>query len=440
MKKIILGLFLIISSLAVFSQDSSLTREFINHLSSPEMYGRGYSYNGDSIAADYIKNQFVLMGVQPLDHDYYQFYGFKAFSMEGPVSFTISGRKLSPFKDYRIAPFSKTMNKSVRIIHADPKILIYPEKIKKFNQKYGKELSGSMIYIDISQLNPKDKDFKKAYQTELGRLNINNPFEGSLGIIIGVKELPCWALSNTDFQRNYAIIFVSSGIIGKKDKSAAISFDNNFGLHKTQNVCGFVKGKQQPDSFIVYTAHYDHLGTMGDSVIFFGAHDNASGTATVLNLANYYQNHPCNYSIAFLLLSGEETGLRGSSHFAKNPLIPLEKIKLLINLDMMGGGDAGIMVVNGQDSLTKPFVDKMIEINNHNQYIDTIKTRPNSANSDHFPFSEKGVPALFIFAMGGKTGNYHHWSDTSVNCSLSKWEEIFWLIVSSTEAIITEQK
>lgn len=107
---------------------------------------------------------------------------------------------------------------------------------------------------------------------------------------------------------------------------------------------------------------------------------------------------------------------------------------------MMGGGDAGIMVVNGQDSLTKPFVDKMIEINNHNQYIDTIKTRPNSANSDHFPFSEKGVPALFIFAMGGKTGNYHHWSDTSVNCSLSKWEEIFWLIVSSTEAIITEQK
>ncbi len=439
MKKIILGIFLIINSLASFSQDSSLTRKFINHLSSPEMYGRGYSYNGDSIAAEYIKNQFVMMGVQPLEYDYHQYYGFNAFSMEGPVSFTISVRKLSPFKDYRIAPFSKTMNKSVRIIHVDSKILIYPEKIKNFNQKHGKELSGSMIYIDISKLNPKDNDLKKTYQTELGRLNMKNPFEGSLGVIIGVKELPCWALSNTDFQRNYAVIYVYSGIIEKKDKSAEISFDNDFGHHKTQNVCGFVKGIQQPDSFIVYTAHYDHLGSMGDSVIFFGAHDNASGTATVLNLANYYQNHPSYYSIAFLLLSGEETGLRGSSYFAKNPLIPLEKIKLLINLDMMGGGDAGIMVVNGQHPLTKPFVDKMIEINNHNQYLDTIKTRPNSANSDHFPFSEKGVPALFIFAMGGKTGNYHHWSDTSANCSLAKWEEIFWLIVSSTEAIITEQ-
>jgi aminopeptidase YwaD len=439
MKKIILGVFIILNSLTGFSQDSTLTREFITHLASPEMHGRGYSYNGDSIAAAYIREQFIKMGVQPLENDYFQSYGFKAFSMEGPVSFKIGGRKLSPFKDYRIAPFSKSIKKSVRIIHADPKMLIYPEKIATFNKKHEKELSESMVYIDAPSYKIKDKDIIKAYQKELGKLYFSNPFQESLGIIVGVRELPIWSLSNTDVQRNYALIHVSSGIIGKKDKVAEISFDNNFGYHKTQNVCGIVRGTQQPDSFIVYTAHYDHIGSMGDSVIFYGAHDNASGTATVLNLANYYQKHPCRYSTAFILLSGEEAGLRGSSYFAKNPLIQLDKIKFLINLDMMGGGDEGIMVVNGQGSTTKPIFDRMVEINKHNQYLDTIKSRPNAANSDHYPFSEKGVPAIFIYAMGGKTGGYHHWSDTGINCSLSKWDNIFWLIVSTTEAIATEQ-
>ena len=439
MKKLISGLFTIFAVLAGFSQDSTLTREFITHLSSPEMHGRGYSYNGDSIAAKYIEEQFIQMGVQPLGYDYFQLYGFKAFSMEGPVSFKIAGRKLSPFNDYRIAPFSKTIKKSVKIIHADPEILIYPEKIAKFNKKHEKELPGSMIYIDTLRYKTKDNSIYKAYQKELEKFYFRNPFPESLGVIAGVRELPIWGLSYTDFQRNYALIYVSSGIIRKKDKFAEISFNNDFEYHKTQNVCAIVKGTQQPDSFIVFTAHYDHIGSMGDSVIFYGAHDNASGTATVMNLANYYNTHPCRYSTIFILFSGEEAGLRGSSYFTKNPLIPLDKIKFLINLDMMGGGDEGIMVVNGQDSIIKPIFDKMVEINKHNQYLDTIKSRANTANSDHYPFSEKGVPAIFIYAMGGKTGGYHHWSDTGTNCSLSEWEDIFWLIVSSIEATISEQ-
>ena len=441
MKKIILVLFTILSVLAGFSQDSTLTREFINHLASPEMHGRGPSYNGDSIAAAYIREQFIRMGVQPLENDYYQLYGFKAFSMEGPVSFKIGDRELSPFNDYRIAPFSKAIKKSVRIIHADPETLIYPEKTDKFNKKYAKELPTSMIYIDTLYYKAQDKDkyATKAYQKELDRFYFSNSFQGSLGVILESSELPIQGLSYTDFQRNYALIYISSGIIRKKDKFAEISFNNTLGYHKTQNVCAIVKGTQQPDSFIVFTAHYDHIGAMGDSVIFYGAHDNASGTATVMNLANYYNTHPCRYSTIFILFSGEEAGLRGSSYFAKNPLIPLDKIKLLVNIDMIGGGDEGIMVVNGEDSMTKPVFDRMVEINNQNQYLDTIKSRVNTENSDHYPFSEKGVPTIFIYAMGGKTGGYHHWSDTSANCSLSKWEDIFWLIVNTIETTTSGQ-
>ena len=116
--------------------------------------------------------------------------------------------------------------------------------------------------------------------------------------------------------------------------------------YRSQNVCGYLPG--EVDTMVVFTAHYDHLGMHGDT-IYYGAHDNASGTAAVLDLARMMASvgdggvtGGRHYTYVFLLFGGEEAGLVGSAFFADVPLISLNKVKLLVNIDLFCGGDEGL--------------------------------------------------------------------------------------------------
>jgi Zn-dependent M28 family amino/carboxypeptidase len=125
----------------------------------------------------------------------------------------------------------------------------------------------------------------------------------------------------------------------------SIDVDNEyFKEYRTKNIAAFLQG--ETDSFIVFSAHYDHLGEMGKGIYFPGANDNASGVALVLNLVKHFAKNKkkLKYSIAFLFFSGEELGLLGAKYYANNPLFPLSKIKFLVNLDMVGSGDKGIQL------------------------------------------------------------------------------------------------
>jgi hypothetical protein len=101
------------------------------------------------------------------------------------------------------------------------------------------------------------------------------------------------------------------------------------------NLVASVRGTARPDSFIVLTAHYDHLGIRNGQV-FNGADDNASGTAAVLALARAVAGRPLLNSVLFVLFDGEEGGLRGARAFVAAPPVPLERLLLNINLDMVG--------------------------------------------------------------------------------------------------------
>ena len=116
----------------------------------------------------------------------------------------------------------------------------------------------------------------------------------------------------------------------------------------TRNVLGLVEGSDPKlkDEVIVIGAHYDHLG-LGDEhslaesrepAIHHGADDNASGTAGVLELAQYLAVHreKLGRSVLFMGFSGEELGLLGSNYWTKHPTIPLGKVVGMINLDMIG--------------------------------------------------------------------------------------------------------
>ena len=267
--------FTLIASMAS-AQDSSYARRIIRDLSSSEMFGRGMQNRGDSIAADYLRNEMVANGVKPLTRDYFQYFRFPNTTTRPPI--------------------------------------------------------------------------------------------------------------------------VKAG-------------------YRSQNVCGYIPG--ETDSMIVFTAHYEHLGMHGDT-IFYGAHDNASGVAAVMDLARMANQQRGKYTYVFLFFGGEESGLIGSGFFADMPLIKLNKVKLLVNIDLFCGGDEGLMVVNANAPGTKPYVDLLEQLNEQRHYAAKISRRDNARNSDHYYLSQE-CPAIFIYTLGGPLGGYHSPTDTCEGCGLGNY-------------------
>nr|MDQ3388907.1 M28 family peptidase [Gemmatimonadota bacterium] len=116
------------------------------------------------------------------------------------------------------------------------------------------------------------------------------------------------------------------------------------------NLLARVQGRRDPSRVIVITAHYDHVGigrAVGGDSIYNGADDNASGVATLLALAEYFQEHPPEHTLIFAALDAEETGLRGAHAFLEAALVPRESIALNINLDMVGHSESGELYAAG---------------------------------------------------------------------------------------------
>ncbi len=126
-----------------------------------------------------------------------------------------------------------------------------------------------------------------------------------------------------------------------------------------------------------------------------------------------------------MAFGAEESGILGSKYFTENPTFPLSSINFMINVDIMGTGDEGIQVVNGTEF--KPQFNKLVEINKKNDYLKQVKIRGKAANSDHYWFSEKGVPAIFIYTLGGISA-YHDIYDVSKTLPLTKFEDCFRLL------------
>ena len=199
---------------------------------------------------------------------------------------------------------------------------------------------------------------------------------------------------------------------------------------ENRNVIGSVKGKRS-DSCIVFSAHYDHLGMQGNAQ-FPGANDNASGSSMILYLARYFSKHKPNRNIIFILFSGEEAGLLGSKYFTSHPTFDIAKIKMLVNIDIMGSAEKGITVVNGE-TFRKQF-DLLRSINDKDSLIPEVKIRGKTKNSDHYYFSEMGIPSFFIYSMGGP-GYYHDIFDKAASVSLTNYEQVAKLLIDFVAAL-----
>jgi Zn-dependent M28 family amino/carboxypeptidase len=110
----------------------------------------------------------------------------------------------------------------------------------------------------------------------------------------------------------------------------------------------------------------------------------------------------------------------------------LDKVKFMLNLDILGTGDEGITVVNGK--VYQGDFDRLVALNEEHGYLKQVKIRGKAANSDHYFFTEEGVPAFFIYTMGGISA-YHDVFDRAETLPLTEYEDLFRLLTEFVEGL-----
>jgi hypothetical protein len=380
MKKILTFL-LAFATLNSFAQDITYTKKTLAKLTSKSFWGRGYTKNGMSKAADFIQSELKSFGLEPMDgKDFKQPFIFSVNSFPGKMELKINGKKLQPGKDF--------------IVH---------------QASTGAKTGGNLT----------QKDSITFIATQAN-------------ISLSLKDKLTWSVAQK--ANDYTQIFVKKSALTEIPKTINVDIENAFiPDFSASNICGIVKGTDKPDSVIVITAHYDHLGGMGKNTYFPGANDNASGVSFLLSMAKYYAANPQKYTIAFICFAGEEAGILGSKYFTQNPLIPLKNIRFLFNIDMVGTGEAGATVVNATQ-YPKEFTI-LNKINDEGKFLAKINPRGKAANSDHYFFTEKGVPAFFLYTQGGISA-YHDVDDKAETLPFTVYENLFKLFVGFNKELM----
>jgi Zn-dependent M28 family amino/carboxypeptidase len=187
------------------------------------------------------------------------------------------------------------------------------------------------------------------------------------------------------------------------DLKASTGVRNTISHAKSSNVAAILPGKEQPDEYVIYTAHWDHFGKLvaleGDN-IFNGAQDNATGVAGILTIARGFRamlSAPAR-SVIFMATTAEEQGLIGSEYYAAHPLVPLEKTAAVINLDLLSpmGRARDIEVIGfGASELE----DRLAAAAARQGRVLLPDANPEAGyfyRSDQLNMARKGVPSLFV--------------------------------------------
>jgi len=414
----LLMLVVVFSPLTSTAQYPDYVRHHAEILSADSLHGRGYVLDGLEKAEKHIANEFRSLGLLPLGDDYRQVFHHAINRFPRHMDVSVGKRTLQPGIDYLIDPSSPLMVGDFKVKWIDPTKPSPPLLSRKMNKCLEKD--GVVVAIDMRTVESKED---RAIAAE-----VSNYLSDRVDIIKVSDDKLTWGAST--HQSPEAILQIRGEAMGKAKKvqvSYEVQLDRQF---RSANVLGYIEGTAEPDSFMVFTAHYDHLGMMGQDATFNGANDNASGTAVMMSLAKYYSENPPPYSCVFIAFAGEEAGLLGSKYFVENPLVPLSQMRFLINLDLFASGVDGITVVNGTE--VPRAYQLLVDINEEKELLPLIKKRGQAANSDHYFFDQMGVPSIFIYALGGNAA-YHDVHDTYEKLTFEEYPDIFRLITAFVE-------
>lgn len=402
--------------------DKKYFNEVLDTLTSNSFVGRGYVEDGMNKAGNYLQNEFKKNGLKSFSTNYTQNFTFPINIIKN-ATLKIDGKELKYGTDFIVKPSSRSVSES--------KLAFYTLNTKEYLESFQfKEKTKNFIIKDdklqktkniiLPPLATEVDSIKKYYKQWANIYEKNEPENRAIFRFTSDK------LTSSLSQRQSTIseFIISDKYYSKNMKMNDFSIKTELNLSfSAKNIIGYLDGKNN-DSVVVISAHYDHLGKVG-TTIFPGASDNASGTAMLMSLIKYYSENKPEYKTVFMAFAGEEAGILGADYYVNHLFFDLKQIKFLVNLDIMGAGDQGIQVVNGE-VFQKKYND-LVKINSKNNYLKEVKIRGESCNSDHCPFYMKGVPSFFIYTLGGK-GYYHDPNDKVENLNLDYSPKVFNLL------------
>jgi len=434
MKINVIILIILLPFFTVAQSDKQMTEETVKKgtieghiyfLASDELIGREAGQPGADIAAKYLATTFKRYGVSPVQgatNGYYQKIDFRKVTPPNETVLNIdnntyqNGLSLTSFNTslnadiiyigYGMAEdFSKTKDYKGKILIAkagskdnnEPNVLfkLSQQKIKLAQEKQAAGL------VEIHSFEDKYWNNMKGYFNH-SSMAINNEDTNSENSIPHI-----WVKSDN----------MSSFDKMKRAKLSIKGAENE--IVTSSNVVGMVEGTDPmlKDEFIIYSAHYDHIGvgtpnTEGDS-IYNGARDNAVGTVTVLSAAENIAKYPTKRSALFILFTAEEKGLLGSEYYVENPLIPLNKMVYCFNSDNASYNDTTKATIVGLNRTTaEDHIKNAAKEFGLTAINDPAPEQNLFDRSDNVHFAKKGIPAptfsLGFTAFDAEVFKYYH--------------------------------
>ena len=436
---------------AVFAKDITEAglKKNLSIIASAEMEGRETATPGQKKAAAYIEQQFKDLGLKPGNNGSYQMvypvyqdsvlsanlavndkqftYGndfranvaadINASYAFSEIVFVGQGRMDSLNNDYKGL---EVRGKAVLMV-AGSGGMTRAARMENFNRMNNASKNGASLVLVLNQ-----GSLTGAVQTK-GNMYLSR-FKMSIGVQqFTISENVAKAIMGSDFQSGTSIASLPSKTY---TANILLDFNKQVTVLQSSNVIGLIEGTDKKDEYLFLTSHYDHLGKR-DNVIYYGADDDGSGTASVLEMAKAFskatsEGYRPRRTLVFMTVSGEEKGLWGSEYYSEHPIYPIEKTTADLNTDMVGRIGSDYTGKNNKDSMNYVYLigdDKLssdlpgIADKNNNskllldrRYNDLKDPNRFYYRSDHFNFARKGIPVLFYF--DGVHKDYHQPSDT----------------------------
>ena len=422
----------------------------VDFLASDSLFGRKPGTPYDRVAAKYIKDVMEASGISPLGKNGYQFFEFierQDFGEDNSVS--IDSKSLQLGKDFSVFPFSSSGSLSANVAfvgfgfsintdslvwddyqtadvtekwalilrgdpeHGNPNSPFAPFAGDKHKATLAKERGAAgVILVSGKEFDEEDEliNFnQKLFEIGIPVIQLKREIVNELlkphGQTVSSLEKKMLKRQNPKNLIISARVDANTSIINVKNKS--------------QNVVGIIEGSHPvyKNQYVVLGAHYDHLGLGGQNSssrtpdiqsIHNGADDNASGVAGILEIGQKLANQKPLRSIIVVAFGAEEQGLIGSRYFTEYPLIPIDSIVAMINLDMLGRlSDDKVLQIGGVK--TSPVFQAMIDSLNNGYHFNLAISPQGYGPSDHASFYSKDIPVLFFTT--GPHADYHTPSD-----------------------------
>ncbi len=372
MKRLLI-MILAFASIQASAQDLALFKRVVKELCSARYQGRGYARDGANMAGKYLEKEFRKVGV---DKVVLQPFTIDINTFCGAMEMRADGKKLRPGVDFSMREYSPGVRGEFPVYHVDT-LGFDPDRL--FADLSKPENAGCLVCCDFWFTYKHRKVFSRLQKAgECSNAGLLYTWEAP------IKFFKAYGEKVVD----KPIIWVTPEAIAGV-KNVKVKVDNEF---------------------------------LEDYGLF-----NASGTAAIVTLAAHYAKNMPGWDMYFVAFSGEDANLRGSTFFADHPVVPLEQIKYLFNIDMIGD-DNPVQYCEVSDAGMKDY-QKFEAVNQDQHLFESLNRGALAANSDHYPFAVRGVPCIFLENQEGSAfKHYHTPADNFETVRFDSYEPVFKLV------------